>query len=147
MAFSNKSVALLFAVGALLAISACVGTTMVPSNSAGVGKSATQVSVTEPDVTPADNTSILKGLKKDVIIGSAVDPTNGDKGPRALSIVTVNYGLKKGQLLVCNFDNAAGAGGKGTTIDVFESKAGFETDDLYSNQRHRRLRRHHAHHR
>ncbi len=124
MTFSNKSVALLFAGGALLAISACVGTTVVPSNSAGIGKSATQVSVTEPDVLQADNTSVLKGLKKDVVIGSAVDPTNGDKGPRALSIVTVNYGLKKGQLLVCNFDDAAGAGGKGTTIDVFDPKPG-----------------------
>ncbi len=124
MAFSNKSTALLLAGGALLGISACVGNTMVPSNSAGIGSSATQVSVTGPDIMPADNTSILKGLKKDVVIGSTVDPTNGDKGPRALSIVTVTYGLKKGQLLVCNFDNSAGKGGKGTTIDVFDPKPG-----------------------
>ncbi|MBV8723933.1 MAG: hypothetical protein JO078_02595 [Candidatus Eremiobacteraeota bacterium] len=66
-----------------------------------------------------DKTSILKHLTKDVEIGSTVDPTNGDTGPRAISLVRATFGLKKGQLLVCNFDDASGNAGKGTTIDVF----------------------------
>ena len=73
---------------------------------------------------PVDTTSILKKLTKDVVIGSTVDPTNGDKGPHALSVVKANYVLKEGQLLVCNFDNKAGTAGTGTTIDVFDPKPG-----------------------
>ncbi len=53
-------------------------------------------------------------------IGSTIDPKNGDMGPRAISLARSTFGLKKGQLLVCNFDDAAGAAGKGTTIEVFD---------------------------
>jgi hypothetical protein len=122
MAFSNKTAALLLAAGALLGISACVGRGMVPSSSAVVGGSATQDSGTDANVTsPADNTSILKQLKKDVVIGSTVDPKNGDSGPRAVSIAPTTYGgLKTGQLLVCNFDDSTGAAGKGTTIEQLD---------------------------
>jgi len=73
-------------------------------------------------IVPTDNTSILKKLTKDVEIGSTVDPKNGDMGPRAISLVRATFGLKKGQLLVCNFDDSTGAAGKGTTIDVFNPK-------------------------
>jgi hypothetical protein len=68
---------------------------------------------------PDDGTSILNKLTKDVLIGSTVDPKNGDTGPWAVYRVRSNYGLKKGQLLVCNFADAAGAPGKGTTVEVF----------------------------
>jgi len=58
---------------------------------------------------PADTTSILKLLTKDVTIGSTVDPANGDKGPRAVTVVQGSGGkLKKGQLLVCNFEDSSG---------------------------------------
>ena len=70
---------------------------------------------------PADTTSILKLLKKDVTIGSTVDPTNGDMGPRAVTVVQYDFGkLKKGQLLVCNFENSSGTAGDGTTIEQFD---------------------------
>lgn len=68
---------------------------------------------------PADSTSILKKLTHDVLIGSTVDPKNADTGPRAISIARVNFGLKKGQILVCNFADASGTPGKGTTIELF----------------------------
>ena len=43
---------------------------------------------------PADTTSILKKLTKDVVIGSTVDAKNGDQGPRSISIVPDNsHGL------------------------------------------------------
>jgi hypothetical protein len=85
------------------------------------GAAASDLSV----VTPADTTSILKKLKKDVTIGSTVDPGNGDTGPHGISIAQASYGkLKQGQILVCNFEDKAGTAGDGTTIDVFDAKAG-----------------------
>lgn len=71
-------------------------------------------------IVPSDTTSILKRLKQDVVIGSTVDPKNGDMGPRAVALVKSTFGLKKGQLLVCNFEDSAGETGKGTTIDVLD---------------------------
>lgn len=122
MSFSKKLLALLAPV-AIVAMSAC--------NGAGAGPSS-PLSVTDPALAPAndrtpatDTTSILKRLKKDVVIGSTVDPTNGDEGPRGASVVSFTYGgLKKGQVLVCNFENSSGVAGKGTTIDVLDPTPG-----------------------
>lgn len=115
-----KTRAAVLAAGALLALSACNGSGAVPSNATGASASSGAASVV-----PADTTSILKLLTKDVVIGSTIDPTNGDTGPRAISQATTNYGkLKKGDLLVCNFDDSAGNAGKGTTIELFPPKAG-----------------------
>lgn len=104
--------------GILLATSACNGNTTVPTAAAGGIPAAPGVS----SIVPNDTTSILKKLTKDVEIGSTVDPKNGDTGPRAISLVRSTFGLKKGQLLVCNFDNSAGAAGKGSTIEVLDPK-------------------------
>ena len=94
------------------------------------------------DVAPADNTSILNKLKKDVVIGSTVDPTNGDKGPRALSLVPLTYGiLKKGQLLVCNFADSAGNGRQRNDGRDARSDAEFEADDVRAECQGSRLRR------
>ena len=98
--------------GALLATSACGGNATVPSGAAFAPGASS--------VVPVDTTSILKKLKKDVEIGSTVDPKNGDMGPRAISLVSANFGLKKGQLLVCNFDDSSGTAGEGTTIEVLD---------------------------
>ena len=108
--FNNR--VLMLTAGALLATSACGGNATVPSGvvSAPVASS----------IVPNDTTSILKKLTKDVEIGSTVDPKNGDMGPRAISRVPGNFGLKKGQLLVCNFDDSAGTAGNGTTIEVLD---------------------------
>jgi hypothetical protein len=73
-------------------------------------------------VVPNDNTSILKKLKKDVEIGSTIDPQNGDMGPRAISMARSDFGLTKGQLVVCNFEDSAGTAGKGTTMEVLNPK-------------------------
>ncbi len=97
--------------GTLFATSACGGTTTVPTGVAFAPGASSAV--------PSDTTSILKKLTKDVEIGSTVDPENGDTGPRAISLVRSTFGLKAGQLLVCNFDDSAGTAGKGTTIEVF----------------------------
>ena len=105
--FSNNRATLLVA-GALLATSACGGNNAVPS-SPGAMNAAWQLSIPQTaGVMPADNTSMLKRLKKDVTIGSTVDPLNGDTGPHALSVVRANHILKKGQLVVCNFADKTG---------------------------------------
>jgi hypothetical protein len=99
--------------GVLLATSACRGNATIPTGLAG-NFSGSQAMV------PDDKTSILKKLTKDVEIGSTVDRKNGDMGPRAISLVRSTFGLKKGQLLVCNFADSAGHAGKGTTIEVLD---------------------------
>ena len=105
---------LLLAAGALIGTAACGGNAAIPTSQfAASGPSS---------IVPDDSTSILKKLTKDVEIGSTVDPKNGDTGPRAISLVRSTFGLKKGQLLVCNFDDSAGAVGKGTTIEVLDPK-------------------------
>src|SRR5580658_3156960 len=121
--FNNR--ALLLTAGALFATSACGGNTTVPSGAAGNDAASrlsfsSQASVAASSVVPNDTTSILKKLTKDVEIGSTVDPKNGDTGPRAISVARSTFGLKKGQLLVCNFDDSAGTVGKGTTIEVLD---------------------------
>jgi hypothetical protein len=98
-----------------LATSACGGNGAVPSNTGVAGAAA---------AAPTDTTSILKLLTKDVEIGSTVDPKNGDTGPRAISVVKTNFGLKKGQVLVCNFEDSAGTAGMGTTIEVLDPTPG-----------------------
>ncbi len=116
---------------ALLATSACGGSNSVPSaTSAG---NATSQSVSNPQAQRSqrgvtseavDTTSILKRLKKVVVIGSTVDPTNGDMGGRSISEAGTTFGgLKKGQILVCNYADSSGNAGKGTTIDVFNPTA------------------------
>jgi hypothetical protein len=112
--------------GALLATSACGGNATVPSGVAG-SNSGSQLSFASQgaalgasSIVPNDTTSILKKLTKDVEIGSTVDRKNGDMGPRAISLARATFGLKKGQLLVCNFDDSAGTAGNGTTIEVLD---------------------------
>jgi hypothetical protein len=109
----------------LLAASACAGSQVAPS---GPVVSALQRSSTANagDIQPDSNKSILKLLTKSVVIGSTVDPTNGDMGPRALSIAPCkDCGvLKPGQLVVCNFENSSGTPGSGTTIEYLNPEAG-----------------------
>lgn len=126
--FNNRVLVLI--AGTLFATSACGGNTTVPAGGAG-SSSGSQFSDTSPvsapgalSMLPNDSTSILKKLTKDVEIGSTVDPNNGDMGPRAITVVRSTFGIKQGQLLVCNFENAAGAPGKGTTIEVLDPKPG-----------------------
>ncbi len=110
--FNNR--VLVLAAGALLATAACGGNTQVPYTSQVAAPGASSI-------VPNDETSILKRLTKDVEIGSTVDRKNGDMGPRAISWVRSTFGLlKTGQLVVCNFDDAAGTAGKGTTIELFD---------------------------
>ena len=112
---TSNSCAFMLMAGALFATSACGGYSTVPNASQAAARRANPIAAD-------DSTSILKKLTKDVEIGSTIDPKNGDMGPRAISLVRSTFGLKKGQLLVCNFDDSAGNAGKGTTIEVLDPK-------------------------
>jgi hypothetical protein len=102
---------------ALFSLCACDGGA-VPSNSgAGTLQAAS-------DVRATDTTSILKQLKKNVVIGSTIDPKNGDRGPFGIAVVQGKKTLQKGQLLVCNIENAKSEPGNGTTIELLDSKPG-----------------------
>lgn len=114
-----KTPVLMLIAGALFATSACGGNTAVPT---GVTQSFSGSPAGVGSIVPNDNTSILKQLTKDVEIGSTVDRKNGDMGPRAIALVRSTFKLKKGQLLVCNFSDAAGNAGKGTTIEVLNPR-------------------------
>jgi hypothetical protein len=129
MSFSRSRMPLLM-MAALLATSACRGAGgLPPASEAGSAPSAFGANSA---VVPADNTSILKRLTKDVVIGSTVDKDNGDKGPRALSITPYANGvLKKGQLLVCNFEDKGGNVGAGTTLEALDPKAGSKPTRFY----------------
>jgi hypothetical protein len=62
-------------------------------------------------------TSVLKSLKKQVTIGSTIDPTTGDVNP---------YGLAIGgkTLYVCNFNASSNVQGTGTSIVTLGTKPG-----------------------
>jgi hypothetical protein len=115
----NRSKSIIPAAVILLAGSACAAHA-VPSSGDAVSPALQSSSASASHSRPADTTSILKGLTKDVVIGSTVDPSNGDKGPRALSIAHgSSHGvLTKGQLVFCNFEDSAGNAGNGTTIEA-----------------------------
>jgi hypothetical protein len=117
--------ATILVVATLLATSACGGNGAVPPNALNAANPALQSAGAGAfGMQPDDTTSILKKLKKQVVIGSTVDPNNGDKDPRAIGHVITNFVLKKGQLLVCNFDDSSGKAGNGSTIEVLDPKVG-----------------------
>jgi hypothetical protein len=121
----------LFIMATLFATSACGGGGSLPSGAPQAG-GAPLASDAGRDVVPTSTTSILKKLKKDVIIGSTVDPSNGDMGPRAITVVPAGNGvLVKGQLLVCNFENKAGTPGDGTTLELLDAKTGSTPTRFY----------------
>jgi hypothetical protein len=130
----SKIRTVLLAAGLTLTASACSGAGGAPSsvpaaNSDGTGSAAAVAS-------PADTTSILKLLTKDVTIGSTVDPTNGDTGPRADTVLQDSSGkLKKGQLLVCNFEDKSGTAGNGTTIEQFSPTASSKPTTFIQNSK------------
>jgi hypothetical protein len=136
MSFSRSRMPLLI-IATLFAASACHGSAGLPPGASQADGGVPASGAANSALEPADSTSILKKLTKDIVIGSTVDPSNGDKGPRAISITPFGNGvLKKGQLLVCNFEDKGGTVGNGTTIEALDAKAGskptrfFQSSDL-----------------
>jgi hypothetical protein len=95
----------------------------------GTGGNAT---VTTPAVTVSPSVlTTLSTAGTITTIGSTVDPINGDQNPYGLAIAPATAGLiTKGDLIVCNFNNAStaaaqgGVQGTGTTIVGLHPAAG-----------------------
>jgi hypothetical protein len=65
----------------------------------------------------AADVSVLKTLKKQVVVGSAIDPTNGAQNPYGLAIAPLTAGkLTKGDLVICNFNAKSNVQGTGESI-------------------------------
>ena len=88
-----------------------------------------------PDVHLAAPVSVLKMLTKQVVIGSTVDPLNGDQNPYGLALdfyaSFAGSKLKKGNLYICNFNNKKNVQGTGTTIVTLAPKPGSKPQRFY----------------
>ncbi|MGA8532849.1 MAG: hypothetical protein WB615_01935 [Candidatus Tumulicola sp.] len=84
-----------------------------------------------------DHTSILKMLTTQAVIGSTVDPANGDQNPYGLVYVNSkpfgNGVLKKGDLVTCNFNDSANVQGNGTTLEYMPAVVGSTPTRLIQN--------------
>jgi len=102
------------AIAATFAISGCsaAGSTMSP-----MGLKA----VSAPDAPLGDalspDVSVLKNLKKQLVIGSTVDPVNGAQNPYGLTIAPSTTGdFTAGDLVVCNFNAKSNVQGTGQSV-------------------------------
>lgn len=86
------------------------------------------VTTTPPTASPTPF-SVLAGLHTQTTIGSTVDTSagtgNGDQNPYGLAIAPATSGkITQGDLIICNFNNAANVQGTGTTIEGLHPTAG-----------------------
>ncbi len=106
------------AMGALL-VSGCGGRGASPSLPAMGSSYAQRVDAT------GDSDSILKKLKKQVVIGSTVDPKFHQLNPYGLTVAPATAGdFTKGDLVVCNFNAKSNVQGTGYTIVALHPKPG-----------------------
>jgi hypothetical protein len=105
---------------AVLALAACAGrSSMLPGGSTSSAAAPAGHGVGE------DTTSILKLLKKQVVIGSTIDPKFGQTNPYGLTVAPSTDGdFTKGDLVVCNFNDKKNVQGTGFTIVALHPKPG-----------------------
>jgi len=105
---------------AVLAIAGCMGrSNLLP------GGSMTSVAAPAAHAAGEDDTSLLKLLKKQVVIGSTIDPKFGQLNPYGLTVATSTTGdFTAGDLAVCNFNAKKNVQGTGFTIVALHPKPG-----------------------
>ena len=100
------------AISALVATSGCSTYGASPATPQAAPQ---QSSALDSRVSP--DASVLKQLKKQAVIGSAVDPANGAANPYGLTVAPTTSGaFKKGDLVVCNFNDKSNVQGTGESI-------------------------------
>ncbi len=100
-------------VAVALIASGCSGGSNVPSSGSqsAIAQMKTLGGVVSPDV------SFLKKLKKQVVIGSTIDPMNGAQNPYGLTVAPSTDGaFTAGDLVVCNFNAKSNVQGTGKSI-------------------------------
>jgi hypothetical protein len=101
---------LAIAAAAAVILSACSQTGTMPSMQSNGASAAS-------DASPNTGSSILKMLKKQVVIGSTIDPKFHQVNPYGLSVApSTNGDFTQGDLAVCNFNDKANVQGTGYTI-------------------------------
>jgi hypothetical protein len=110
---------------ALALVAVCASTT---------GIASAQVSLRAPTLVSSFETdAVLPLLVRLRTIGSAVDPMNGDQNPYGLTLAPASQGLiKKGDLVVCDFNDAANIQGLGTSIEILRPFVGAVPEHLIS---------------
>jgi PKD repeat protein len=95
--------------------------TLTCSGAGGMASATTaMVTVTQSVLSALAAGQVLK-------IGSTVDPTNMDANPYGLAVAPVTAGrITQGDLIVCNFNDAAAIQGNGTTIVGLHAAAGSQ---------------------
>jgi hypothetical protein len=129
-----------------VAVGIAMGVAMLTACSGGGGG---QSSVSNPALPPmsaqrsADNaavnlvpnTSVLNSLTHQRTIGSTIDPVTHQGNPYGLDIAKVSSGkLSAGDLVVCNFNNAAGTQGQGTSIIALHPVVGAATRHIINTE-------------
>jgi len=112
-----------FALAAILIATGCNG-----GAGSGVTPAASQSMLSSNDVARdgvSPDSSLLKLLKKQVVIGSVVDPVNGAGNPYGLTVAPITSGsFTQGDLVVCNFNAKSGKQGTGRSIIALHPAAG-----------------------
>lgn len=118
--------------GALAAIVLASGCSAYGGSSATPQAGVSQAQGRSADASP--DVSVLKGLKKQVVIGSTVDPVNGAGNPYGLTIApSTNGAFTKGDLVVCNFNAKSGVQGTGRSIIALHPAPGSTPTHVSSN--------------
>jgi hypothetical protein len=101
----------------------------------GAAEAAVRVPTARIPVSPARiSGNVIGTLPTITTIGSTVDPLNHDRNPYGLTIAPASGGLvASGDLVVCNFNNAANIQGLGTTLEVLAPTPGATPVHLVSN--------------
>ncbi|HEV3091913.1 MAG TPA: hypothetical protein VGX91_10805 [Candidatus Cybelea sp.] len=106
---------------ATLVVAGCGGqqSNLVP------GSSMSGAAVPQTGILTEDDTSILKTDKKQVEIGSTIDPKFGQLNPYGLTVAPATAGdFTKGDLVVCNFNAKGNVQGTGFTVVALHPKPG-----------------------
>ena len=122
-----------FAFAAILIAAGCNG-----GSGSGVTPPASQSMLSGTGVAGAGvspDTSLLKQLTKQDVIGSVVDPVNGAGNPYGLTVAPITSGLlTKGDLVVCNFNAKSGKQGTGRSIVAIHPAPGSSPTHVSSDK-------------
>jgi hypothetical protein len=105
------------AMAALLAAGCAHGGGMMPAQPAGAGTSTGAGTSDSSHSVPSSASSILKMLKRQVVIGSTIDSKHDQLNPYGLTVAPSTNGVfTAGDLVVCNFNDKSNRQGTGFTI-------------------------------
>lgn len=100
----------------------------------GVPPAGTNVAMTGDSVVSPD--SVLKRLRKKLVIGSTIDPKFGQLNPYGLDVARSTAGMfTKGDLAVCNFNAKSNVQGTGYTIVALHPVPGSKPTLVYGNKK------------